>query len=487
MRFSSGRMRLAYTVLVAALGVFAGVFPAAGAAGPQEPQKRAVEARPAQTRDLAYKVALYAYPLVLADAVRQADALAAREAGGVDLFRQFFHSDTVPDAKRAPGVLPRADSLYSLAWLDLKNSPYLLEVPAMPDRHCLVQLLDAWTKNLPALSSQDGKSGKYILLRQGSQVPADHAEYTPVACPTSLCMLLARIQARTPEDVPEARKAQQGLILTPLFPDKIQGSAEASTTAPVRQLAELDAKDFFARFTGLLSDNPLPVRDAHMAEQFAKLGIAKGKAAFFSLDAPLREAAAEGCRRALDALGVYFNNISAYADPMDMGAHGWSMSVLDVGSYGNRHDMRAHLAAADFGMPLPPDMLQLTLRVDADGKFLDADHAYALRFEPGQLPPAKGFWSLTLYSAKRQLHANPGQRHALTSGSKLAAEADGSTIIHIRQKEPDKKHRANWLPTPAMGYFFLVLRLYGPEASALKADWRPPKIERVELRKTVWD
>jgi hypothetical protein len=481
-------MRLAYTVLVAALIIFVGVFPAAGATGPQEPQKRAVAARPGQMWDLAYKAALYAYPLVLADAVRQADALAARAAGDVDLFRQFFHSDRAPDAKRTPGVLPRADSLYSLAWLDLKKSPYLLEVPAMPDRHCQVQILDAWTKNLPALGSQDGKSGKYILFLQGTQVPADQAaEYTPVACPTSLCMLLARIQVRTPEDVSAARKDQQGLRLTPLSPDAITGSTEASATAPVRQLAELNPEDFFARFTGLLPDNPLPVRDAHMAEQFAKLGITKGKAAFFSLDAPLREAAAAGCRRALDVLGVYFNNISAYADPMDMGAHGWSMSVLDVGSYGNRHDMRAHLAAADFGMPLPQDMLQLTLRVDADGKFLDADQAYALRFEPGQLPPAKGFWSLTLYSAKRQLHDNPKQRYALTSGSRLATEADGSTIIHIRQKEPDKKHRANWLPTPAMGYFFLVLRLYGPEASALKADWRPPKMERVELRKTVWD
>jgi hypothetical protein len=186
-------------------------------------------------------------------------------------------------------------------------------------------------------------------------------------------------------------------------------------------------------------------------------------------------------------MGTYFNNISTYADPMDMGANGWSMSVMDVGTYGDRHDMRSHLAAADFGMPRPQDMLQTTLFVDADGKYLDGEQAYVLRFAPGQLPPAKGFWSLTLYTAKRQLHDNPKQRHALTSGSKRVTEADGSTVLRFQQKDPGRKQQANWLPTPAMGYFFLVLRMYDPEARALKADWRPPKMERVEQRKTTWD
>ncbi|MDR2695852.1 MAG: DUF1214 domain-containing protein [Deltaproteobacteria bacterium] len=460
-------------------------------AAPAAPQERAVAANAGQIRELAYRAGLYAYPLVLADAVCRADALAARQAGGVDVLRQFFHSDAIPDRKRAPGILPRADSLYSLAWLDLKNSPYLLEVPAMPGRRHLVQVLDAWTKNLPALSAGNtgGKSGKYLLLLQGEPVPADYAaEYTPVFCPTSLCMLLARIQVHAPEDVSAARQAQRGLRLTPLFPARIAKRAESSAEAPVRQVDALDAEGFFSRFAGLLADNPAPARDARMAEHLALLGIAQGKKAFFSLDASLREAAAEGCRRALDAMGVYFNNMSAYNDPMDMGANGWRMSVMDVGVYGERYDMRAHLAAADFGTPRPQDVLQATLHVDADGRFLDGEHNdYVLRFEPGQLPPAAGFWSLTLYAATKRLHANAIERYALTSGSKLVTEADGATLIHLRQQAPDRKQRANWLPTPDLGYFFLVLRLYAPEARALQADWRPPKIARREKRKTVWE
>ena len=455
----------------------------------QTPQKNTVAATPAQIRELAYQAGLYAYPLVLTDAVRRADAQAARQARDVDLFRQFFPSDTVPDRKRTPGVLPRADSLYSLAWLELKNSPYLLEIPAMPDRHYLIQILDAWTRNLPAINARDagGKSGKYIVLQQGTQVPADYvADYAPMYCPSSLCMLLARIEVKTPEDMHAARAAQQGLRLTLLFPEKIADQTAPSDTAPVQQLAALDAEEFFARFTGLLADNPASDRDLHMKGVLNRLGIEKGQKAFFSLEKPLRQAAADGCRQALADMGVYSNTMSAYSDPMAVGINSWNMSVMDVGTYGTRYDMRAHLAAADFGMARPQDMLQAVLRVDADGKFLDGEQNYVLRFEPGQLPPAAGFWSLTLYTATLRLHDNTMQRYALTAGSKLVTEADGSIVIYLQQKTPGRKYQANWLPTPTLGYFFLVLRLYAPEPRALNADWHPPKVMPGK-RKTVWD
>jgi len=460
----------------------------AGSAVPPTQSQRAVAATSEQIAALAYQAGLYAYPLVLTDAVRRADAQAARQVKDADLVRQFFHSDTVPDSKRA-GVLPRADSLYSLAWLELKNSPYLLEIPAMPDRHYLVQILDAWTRNLPAISARDagGKSGKYIVLLHGAQVPADYAaDYAPIYCPTSLCMLLARIEVKTPEDMHAAREAQQGLRLTPLFPEKLAEQTAPSGTAPVQQLAALDAEEFFARFTGLLADNPAADRDVRMKGVLNRLGIEQGQKAFFSLKEPLRQAAADGCRQALADMGIYANTMSAYADPTAVATNGWSMSVMDVGTYGTRYDMRAHLAAADFGMARPQDMLQAVLRVDADGKFLDGEQNYVLRFEPGQLPPVAGFWSLTLYAVTPQLHDSKMQRSALTAGSILVTEADGSIVIYLQHKAPGRKYRANWLPTPALGYFFLVLRLYAPEARALNSDWHPPNIMPGK-RKTVWD
>jgi len=299
-------------------------------------------------------------------------------------------------------------------------------------------------------------------------------------------MLLARIQVRSPEDLSTARKEQQGLRLRPLFPAEISSRATHSGMTPVQQLGALDAQHFFSRFTGLLADNPAPDRDERMMSLLANLGIKHGENAFFSLEEPLRKAAADGCLRALDSMGVYFNTISAYKDPMDVGTNGWNMSIVDVGTYGERFDMRSHLAAADFGMTRPQDILQATLRVDAKGKFLDGEQNYVLRFEPGQLPPAKGFWSLTLYTAKQQLNDNKIQRYALTNSSKLVTETDGSIVIYLQQKNPGGKYQANWLPTPVLGYFFLVLRLYAPEPSALNANWHPPRIMPGK-RRTTWD
>jgi hypothetical protein len=219
-----------------------------------------------------------------------------------------------------------------------------------------------------------------------------------------------------------------------------------------------------------------------MMRQLASLGIANEKKAFFSLDEPSQKAAADGCRRALVNMGLYFNNMRAYNDPLHMGANGWIMSVLDMGTYGERYDMRSHLAAADFGMARPRDMLQANLRVDADGKFLDGENNYLLRFEARQMPPTDAFWSLTLYTAKQQLNANKMQRYALTDSNRFVTEADGSVVIYLQQKAPDKKYQANWLPTPDLGYFSLVLRLYAPKAHALNGDWRPPKIVQGKRR-----
>ena len=62
-----------------------------------------------------------------------------------------------------------------------------------------------------------------------------------------------------------------------------------------------------------------------------------------------------------------------------------------------------------------------------------ARHRYALRFAPGQLPPVKAFWSLTMYGADRFLVENPIGRYALgdrTAG--LRRDADGGLTILLQ-------------------------------------------------------
>lgn len=86
-----------------------------------------------------------------------------------------------------------------------------------------------------------------------------------------------------------------------------------------------------------------------------------------------------------------------------------------------------------------------------------------MHFPAGALPPARYFWSITMYNLDLLLVPNPINRYAIgnrTSGIKY--NADGSLDLYLQSTAP-AGHRSNWLPSPASGQFEIVMRLYGPK------------------------
>ena len=112
------------------------------------------------------------------------------------------------------------------------------------------------------------------------------------------------------------------------------------------------------------------------------------------------------------------------------------------------------------------------------GRRSTGSRRYRLVFAPGQAPPARAFWSLTMYDAAGYLVANPEHRYAIGSDHPpLRRERDGSIVVALQRTRPADP-RANWLPTPAGG-FRLSLRLYWPRPRALNGRWQPPPIQPV--------
>ena len=124
---------------------------------------------------------------------------------------------------------------------------------------------------------------------------------------------------------------------------------------------------------------------------------------------------------------------------------------------------------------------QYNLReLDSDGKPLDGNNSYTVTFAKGQVPPVKGFWSLTLYNEEKFFFPNPLNRFSLgTKNKTLKYAADGSLTLYMGAKSPGQENEANWLPAPA-GPFSLILRLYWPEASVLGGEWRPPALKKAK-------
>ena len=120
--------------------------------------------------------------------------------------------------------------------------------------------------------------------------------------------------------------------------------------------------------------------------------------------------------------------------------------------------------------------------MDANNQPLDATKGhYTLLFPKGQLPPAKAFWSLTMYNGKTQfLVANPLKRYLLNSTMLRSYKygADGSLTFYIQKVSPGAAEQSNWLPAPD-GPFYAILRIYIPTKEVQNGTWKKPSMERV--------
>jgi hypothetical protein len=105
-----------------------------------------------------------------------------------------------------------------------------------------------------------------------------------------------------------------------------------------------------------------------------------------------------------------------------------------------------------------------------------------MRFEKGQLPPAKGFWSITMYDDQYFFVPNPINRYTVSSRSKFKTNPDGSIDLYIQKDSPGKDKEQNWLPAPA-DEFVLMMRLYWPKEnppSILDGSWKPPHVKQID-------
>ena len=118
--------------------------------------------------------------------------------------------------------------------------------------------------------------------------------------------------------------------------------------------------------------------------------------------------------------------------------------------------------------------------LDKSGTRLNGQNSYSVTFAKGQLPPVKGFWSLTLYNEQHFFSPNDLKRYSIgTKNKSLQANTDGSLTIYVQNDSPGKDKESNWLPAPK-GPFATYMRLYWPKEAALDGSWTAPKLIKSE-------
>ena len=424
---------------------------------------------------LAAEAYVYGFPLVLMDMTR-GKMTAPAKPGGPGRTNSFTHIRAFPDYTFTDVVSPNADTLYSLAWLDLKNSPLVLELPEMGDRYYLMQFLDAWTNDFISLGSRTtgNRPGVFLIAGPGWTGETPPA-MTLVKAPTNLVWILGRTETNGPADYEAVHAIQDRYRLRPLLDQAApaEGPIHTPTSAsPLEQVERLPALDFFAAFNRLMVDNPPAAADQPLLEKLAELSLGPNQPLDpESLPETVVQALEEGRNQALNQL----RNLGGQA--FGRVAQGWSILPDNTGDYGADYLLRAFIARFGLGANLLADAVYPTIKTEADGRPLNGRNSYAIHFAPGELPPVKAFWSITLYDDQQHFVHNPLDRYAIGDRDPLSANADGSLTIYVGQASPGSDQESNWLPAPA-GDFNLIMRLYWPEPAILDGSWPLPRLEK---------
>ncbi|CAB3755217.1 DUF1254 domain-containing protein [Paraburkholderia humisilvae] len=421
---------------------------------------------------------VFAYPLVLMGVARDA---AVGTGPGQAPFNTLRHAQALPPVGAANRPTPSVDTIDSSAWLDVAGQPVIVSLPDSHNRYVDARALDMWTNVLWSTpSAQTGARVTGIKAQTVAFVPEGWSGDLPkgvkrVDVSTRYVWLNIRVQSNGGRDLAAIRKLQKAMRIAPLDvytgaaqPPDLPRSYPAGDTptagTPDSQVAALDAKGFFDHVAQLLPDAPPSPADPHALSILSDLGVTPDEPVQFP----------SGASGAL-AAGLADGRTRVQTAPSNvLTANGWSWFGDGVGNYGPDYGLRAYAAYTQPGIGTKDDEVRATATLDSDGHLLNGANRYVIHFAPDQLPPVRGFWSITAYTKEGSLDDSETAHVAVGDRNGLRRNRDGSvdvTVSSVRRKV------SNWLPAPR-GAFQLVMRLYAPKPQATDGSWAPPPIER---------
>lgn len=437
-------------------------------------------------REIAREAFVYAYPLVLMQVTRDVGCNVEVPTGTRAPVNQLSHARTPPDASFTDIVRPNADTLYSVLAYDVADEPIVVIVPDAGGRYYLLQLLDFWSDVFacPGTRTTGEAAQRFAIVGPGwrGTLPDGVRAYRS---PTSAGLMIGRTQTNGAADQPAVHRFQDGMSAVPLgvlgkpyVPPRGRVDPTLASDAPSDQVARMDPAVFFARFAELMKDNPPHANDYPILDRLARIGIVPG--APFDLEAApavVQDALRAAPARALPSIESAFLRAGREVN-------GWHLHTSGIGTYGTDYLMRASVAFGGLGANCPEDAVYPAAATDAAGAPLRADRRYVLRFEPGALPPARAFWSLTLYDERQLFAENPLGRYALGDRDALVRDERGALEILVQRDAPAGRE-SNWLPAPAEGTFTLMLRVYWPASSVLDGTWSPPPLRALPAERDI--
>jgi hypothetical protein len=455
------------------VGLTAALATPAGAQGPAAPDPLAAPEIGRQTHE-------YGFPLLEVLRVRrEMTSVRCPDERGNAPVNAFSHAPRFADASARTVVAPNTDTLYSIAHLDLGRGPLVLSHPRMGRRYFSFAMLDPFTNVIatPGLREDGGAAARILIRWTGRPGRARAGRYDrAVTSPYRRVWIIGRTLATDAADQRRAFSLMRRYTLARPGRAPRRYPAACRPGDPVTAPTPTDGGGFVEALNRALADNPPPDRDAPLLARLAPYGIGPGLSpGKVGLDPVTRTALFAGIEAAARTLPTTAK-LEALRGAQAHG--GWYTPPASTGAFGTDYRTRALIAAVGLGANTPEEATYPTGVTDGLGVPYVGTNRYRLTFTKATLPPARFFWSLTMYDADGYLVDNPEDRYSVgPSHPPLVTRDDGSVVIEIARTKP-RDPTVNWLPAPS-GVFRLNLRLYGPSRAALDGTWQPPPVDNL--------
>ena len=375
---------------------------------------------------------------------------------------------------------PNQDVAYGAGYFALDQEPVVFQVPEFGDRFWVYALYDARTDEIAEIGKPYGtQPGFYLIVGPNwkGEVPAGVTAV--VRSSTELVFAAPRIFK---DDSAEDTQAVQPVLGQVMFYPLSRFDGKMKTTdwsklphfpVPVGAVGETKwvvPEKFYEQLPGVMKlVPPLPGEEA----LYGWIGsVFEAAAQDPAVKKALLESFAAADQELIAPLFQWqYNGRSA--------GNGWNSPVNNA-QWGTDYLNRAGTAKSNIYDNKPDETKYIYRDFDSQGQQLHGKNRYTVTFPKGQLPPVKGFWSLTLYNEHHLFHPNKLNRYSLGTKSKsLQYNPDGSLTLYFGAKSPGKDKETNWVPAPE-GTFSLYIRAYWSEKAILDGTWTPPNVEQVK-------
>lgn len=403
-------------------------------------------------------------------------------------YNNFVIADNFVDTK---GLYYTANTttIYAVTMIDLgRDGAVVVEIPAGATLGIIDDFWQRAVTDVGLAGPDRGQGGKYLLLPPGydGEAPSEGYHIVHTTMNDHNFIIRGLVQNGDVADAADTiRKTRVYPYSQRRNPPAISFKSGSGKVVDTLMPSDMRYWEYLSEF---INNNPVEERDRFFLAMLNPLGIEKGMP--FQPNDRQKEILLQGLQTGeAMARAMLFKGHQRFETARKWEGTNWNWAVILEPDQETEHysqiDERLHwFFGATYMTPAMtvkkagPGSQYIQTFKDAKDNWLDGSNTYRLRIPAN--PPAKAFWSVTVYNpVTRSMLQNPANDAALSSYDELRTNEDGSVDVYFGPEAPEG-YASNWVQTVPDKGFFVWFRVYGPTEPFFDNSWSLKDIEKLQ-------